>query len=187
MSPLSQAVLDFVDLFESRAIQYAIMGGLAARAHGMPRATFDVDFTISVERDDLPSLFDAAEDLGYTIPAAYRAGWVDQVSGMPLVKLGVAIADRSVDVDVFLAESPYLREVIKRRCREVIDTGHVWLVSPEDLIVLKVLSGRPRDRIDVQDVLFMQGELDRRYMRHWAEQLGVLPRLESALQEFDNG
>ena len=61
----------------------------------------------------------------------------------------------------------------------------VAVVSPEDLIVLKVLAGRPRDAIDVQDVLFMQGELDRDYMKHWAARLGVLENLEIALGKFD--
>jgi len=67
----------------------------------------------------------------------------------------------------------------------VEDDDEAWIVTAEDLIVLKVLSGRPRDAIDVQDVLFMQGELDRDYMRHWAERLGVLENLEMALGKFD--
>ena len=50
---------------------------------------------------------------------------------------------------------------------------------------LKVLADRDRDRSDVQDVLFMQGELDRDYMKHWADQLGVLPKLVEALDKFD--
>ena len=37
---------------------------------------------------------------------------------------------------------------------------------------LAVLANRDRDRSDVQDVLFIQGELDRACMTHWAEQLG---------------
>lgn len=56
---------------------------------------------------------------------------------------------------------------------------------PPDLIVLKILANRDRDRGDVQDFLFMQGELDRSYMRHWARKLGVLPTLDQALANFD--
>ena len=186
MGKLHQAIRDFIRLFDSRGLKYAILGGLAARALGVPRPTYDVDFTVAVSRSDLPSLFDAAEELGYTVPAAYRAGWIDNVGGMPFVKFGVAIAERSVDIDVFLAESAYLQTVLFRRQREVVeDDDEAWIVTAEDLIVLKVLSGRPRDAIDVQDVLFMQGELDREYMRHWAERLGVLENLEMALGKFD--
>jgi hypothetical protein len=33
------------------------------------------------------------------------------------------------------------------------------------------------------DVLFMQGQLDVQYMRHWAAELGICSKLEKALAE----
>jgi hypothetical protein len=45
------------------------------------------------------------------------------------------------------------------------------------------MAARPRDIADVIDVLFMQGQLDATYMRHWAKELGVEQALEKALQE----
>ena len=57
---LNRAIRDFVQLFESRNLPYAILGGLAARAHGIPRPTWDVDFAIGVDRSVLPEIFDAA-------------------------------------------------------------------------------------------------------------------------------
>ena len=86
---LRQAVRDFVRLFESHEIPYALPGGLAARAHGSPRPTWDVDFTVTVERSR------------------------------------------------------------------------------------------------IQDVLFMQGELDREYMRQGAERLGASLVLEESLRKYD--
>ena len=168
-----RAVKDFVRLFQAQQLPYAVLGGLAARALGVPRPTWDVDFTVAVERDRLGDVFEEAKKLGYTVPPAYQAGWVDTVSGMPFVKLGVSIGDRSVDVDVFLAETDYLAEVIRRASTELLDDDfRIQVVSPEDLIVLKCVSYRPRDVIDIQDVMFMQGELDRNYMRQWADQPG---------------
>jgi hypothetical protein len=58
-----------------------------------------------------------------------------------------------------------------------------WLVSPEDLILLKLVAARRRDFSDAGDVLFMQGQLDETYMRHWAKELGVLDKLEQVLKE----
>ena len=183
---LNQAIKDFASIFESRGVTYAILGGFAARAHGIPRPTWDVDFAIGIDREKLPDLFEAAESFGYVVPAAYRAGWVDAVQGMPIVKFGIAISDRSVDIDIFLAESSFLKSALARRQRaEINENLSVAVVSPEDFIVLKVLAGRPRDAIDIQDVLFMQGELDRAYMKHWATRLGVQENLEEALRKFD--
>ncbi len=55
--------------------------------------------------------------------------------------------------------------------------------SPEDLILFKLLAGRPRDLVDVSDVLFMQGQLDVQYMRGGAHKLDVLPQLEQAIAD----
>lgn len=35
----------------------------------------------------------------------------------------------------------------------------------------------------MKDVLFTQGQLDERYLRHWAQELGVTERLERVLAE----
>ena len=76
-----------IRLFEELHIEYAIMGGIAVGAHGIPRPTHDLDFKIRLERHRLPELYAAAEQLGYSVPDAFIAGWVDLVSEMPLVRM----------------------------------------------------------------------------------------------------
>ncbi len=68
---LVQPMLDFIKLFEELQIPYAIMGGIAVGAHGIPRPTHDLDFKISIERNRLPSLYKAAEKLGYSVPDSF--------------------------------------------------------------------------------------------------------------------
>jgi hypothetical protein len=181
---LDQLMRDFVSLFDQLGVPYAVMGGMAVRAYGIPRPTHDLDFTIILSRDRLQQLFEAAASAGYSIPPEYDAGWVDQVGGMPLVRARLYLADKAIDVDIFLAESRFQRELMDRRRKESVDGQTVWLVSPEDLILLKLIARRPRDLIDVADVFFMQGELDKEYMRRWANVLGVTELLEKALAEF---
>ncbi len=182
---LISAMHEFADMFETRGYRYALMGGIAGGIFGIPRPAYNVDFALAVSRDLLPELFDAAESAGYHVPVAYRSGWVDTVANMPLVKLGMQLGTHGIDIDVFLSESSFQESILTRRSQQDVGGKLVWLVSPEDLIVLKVLANRDRDRGDVQDVLFMQGELDRNYMRHWAEKLGVLSNLDDALAKYD--
>lgn len=181
MKDVEQALLDFIRIFDAQKIPYAVMGGLAVRAYGVPRPTYDVDVTISVDTDRLPALYQEVKAAGYTVPEAYLSGWVDRIAEMPLVKFRIYRPDRSVDVDVFLAETAFQREIMSRRKESELDVGAAWLVTPEDLILLKLIAGRPRDLGDVQDVLFMQGELDEPYMHRWAEELGVAAALDHAL------
>ena len=182
MQGLDEVTRQFVKLFEAQAIPYALMGGLAVRIHALPRPTFDVDFTILLARTELPRLYQHVEELGFTMPEAQRGGWLDAVRGLPVVKFQIWGGDRAIDVDVFLAETAYQRELLGRRQRHPTDGFEAWFVSPEDLVLLKLLANRPKDRVDVGDILFIQGSLDKEYMRRWARELGVDAELEAALQ-----
>ena len=183
MSDLTNTLYDITDLFELLGVRYAVMGGIAVRIYGIPRPTHDVDFTIAIERDQLPKFFRAATDQGYTVPAAYEAGWVDRVAGMPLVKLRIYLEGHGVDVDIFLAESPFQESLLARRRLEEYEHRSLYFVSPEDLILLKLVAGRPRDLVDIGDVLFVQGQLDEDYLRHWANVLEVQDRLDRVLAD----
>ncbi len=105
------------------------------------------------------------------------------MKGLPIIKLQRYIRGESLDVDVFLAESEFQEKVMRRRSQLDADGRLTWVVSPEDLVLLKVLAGRPRDLGDVADVLFIQGQLDVQYMRHWASELGISQELEQALAD----
>ena len=185
MQGLDEIARQFVRVFETQAIPYALMGGLAVRIHALPRPTFDVDFTILLPRTELPRLHQLVEELGFTMPDAQRGGWLDAVRGLPVIKFQIWGDERAIDVDVFLAETAFQRELLERRQRHPTDGFEAWFVSPEDLILLKLLANRPKDRVDVGDILFIQGSLDRDYMRRWARDLGVEAELNTALQQAD--
>lgn len=183
MTDLARALRDFVLLFERLEVPYAVIGGIAVRVYGIPRPTYDIDFTVALDRKRLPDFYQSVRDLGYTVPEQYATGWVDRVAGMPVVKARLYLEGRGIDIDVFLAESPFQEELLARRRRVQIDQLAVSFVSAEDLILLKLLSHRPRDIGDVGDILFTQGELDQAYLRNWARQLGVLAELQRVLAE----
>src|SRR5438094_8699435 len=98
MKGLEDATRDFVSVFEVENIPYALMGGLAVRIHALPRATYDVDFTVLLRRSELPRLYQLAETLGYTIPAEQWTGWVDTVHGLPVVKFHIFFGEGAIDV-----------------------------------------------------------------------------------------
>ena len=183
MTDLTAVIHDLVDLFDRLQLPYAIMGGIAVRAHGLPRPTFDVDFVLAVPLERREGLFAAIEEAGYTVPDHYRGGWVDSVGGMPLFKVRLFIEGRGIDADIFLMENDFQRDVMSRRIIDEIEGKPVRLITAEDLILFKLLAGRPRDLLDIKDILFMQGQLDEGYMRRWAAPLGVSEQLEQALAE----
>jgi hypothetical protein len=181
MSDLTSTLDLLIALMERMSVTYALMGGLAVRAYSIPRATLDIDVTLSLDRERLSELYSALEQQEYAVPEPYTSGWVDEVKGMHLVKLRRYIGGHSIDVDLFLAESPYQHELLRRRRLADVEARQLWIAAPEDLVLLKLVSGRPRDLIDVGDVLFTQGQLDVPYMRRWARELGIEQELERAL------
>ena len=181
MNDVDQALRDIVALCDEMGVEYAVMGGLAVRVHSLPRATHDVDLALSIDRSRLPEFFAKVSERGYAVPESYLKGWIDEVAKMSLVKVRVYLPGGGVDVDIYLAETPFLREAISRRILAESEAAKMYVVSAEDLLLLKLLANRPRDRVDVLDILFMQGELDEAYMHRWAAQLGVSEALAQAL------
>ena len=182
---LNEPFRDFIGIFERLRISYALIGGLAVGVHGIPRPTHDLDFTIAIERGRLPTFFEAVVELGYDVPHEFTTGWVDQVAGMPLVKARQWVAGKTIDVDVFLAESRFQTSLLQRRARAEVEGISAWIASPEDLILLKLLANRPRDIGDIQDILMVQGQLDDAYLNRWADELGVSARWSEVLAHFN--
>ena len=182
---LNEPFRDFIGIFERLRISYALIGGLAVGVHGIPRPTHDLDFTIAIERERLPAFFEAVVELGYDVPHEFTTGWVDQVAGMPLVKARQWVAGKTIDVDVFLAESRFQKSLLQRRGRAEVEGISAWIASPEDLILLKLLANRPRDIGDIQDILMVQGQLDDAYLNQWGDELGVSALWSEVLAHFN--
>ena len=134
MTDLTAVIHDLVGLFDRLRLPYAIMGGIAVRAHGLPRPTFDVDFVLAVPRERLADLFTALKEAGYTVPDHYHGGWVDSVGGMPLFKVRLFLEGRGIDADVFLVENEFQKEVMSRRILDEVEGKPVHLITAEDLI-----------------------------------------------------
>ncbi len=183
MTPVEQLLSDLIVTLNDLTIPYAMIGGWAVRAYGVPRPTYDVDLTILINREELPQLFAAIDKVGYDVDDMYLRGWTDNVAGMPLVKAKTFVDGRTLVGDIFLAENPFQISLIKRRLKLPVNGLNAWVASPEDIILLKLVASRHRDLGDVQDILFMQDQLDESYLRKWAAELDISGALEQALRE----
>ncbi len=73
--------------------------------------------------------------------------------------------------------------MMERKLHMPVNGFEAWVASPEDIILLKLMASRHRDLGDVQDIFFMQGQLDEAYLQKWAVKLGVAVALQQALRE----
>lgn len=164
-SPLQPALDAALDALEGLGLRYAVVGGLAVGAWGVPRATKDVDLYAELAAALRPRLRQELLQRDFDVPAMEEE----------LERFGVfrsLFRPTSVFVDIFDAENPLGEAILKRR-REVQVQGRTrWTAAAEDLAVLKAFSDRPRDHEDLMKLIAVGGrKLDMPYIENWAREL----------------
>lgn len=182
----SEIVQEVINVLTRLNIPYAVGGSWASCLYGKMRFTTDADITVET--------FPGKE-------AAFCAAFgEDYYVSLPMIQ--DAIRRRSsfniihwpsgFKVDLFIRKDrPFEAAVLTRRRPHTVAEGQsVMLVSPEDIILLKLewyrLGGGASERQwgDVRGVLQVQaGKLDQAYLDHWAADLGVSDLLQRARQE----
>jgi hypothetical protein len=157
------------------AAGWYVFGAQAAIIWGRPRLTADIDITVKMEPEDPERLVRVLEDGGFRLRVEHSADFVRRTRVLPFVHARTAFP-----VDVVLA-GPGLEELFLSRAITVSLAGAaVPVMSPEDLIVTKVLAGRPKDLEDIRGVLRERwGGLDLESIR------STLASLEEALGQSD--
>jgi hypothetical protein len=155
-----------------RRLRWYVFGAQAAVAYGRPRMTADVDVTVDPGPTDTLALVEALSRAGFVLRADLGEGFLREARLLPLVHCRTAMP-----VDVVLAGPGLHGEFLARR--RLVDVGGVRIpmISPEDLVVTKVLAGRPKDLEDLRGVLLEQEDLDLDRAR------AVLGELEKALDD----
>jgi hypothetical protein len=155
-------------LFERVGVSYAVIGAHAVNAWIEPRATADLDVTIfagPAEQQRLRNEFEAA---GYSVA---RVDGAALPSGPDFVRF--VAPGRSLTVELQAAKTELQREVVSRAKRS--ESG-LRVATPEDLIVLKLIAYRPKDRLDLAGLARLNG-LDWKYVERWAVEWQVEDRL----------
>jgi hypothetical protein len=158
----------FVAILDEVGLSYALIGGHAVNAWVVPRFTADLDFTLEADPARLRDLEDRLEAAGYRVVREIGRGLP---SGPDFVQLARDSTDPPIDLQV--AKTAYQGEVLRRA--RAASTG-VAVATPEDLIVLKLIANRPKDLIDLRNLVALP-DLDWAHIERWAAAWDVLDRL----------
>ena len=167
-------------------ISYVVTGGVAVTVWGRPRFTADIDLAIELVPSKLNRLAeellqidkDVYVDKRMMERALERKGefnFIHPVSGL------------KVDFWVLKGE-PFDVEEMKRKIVKKIAGVDVFLISPEDLILRKLLwykeSESDRQSEDIESIFKRQKKLDMRYIRKWAQKQSTFKILENLLKKI---
>ena len=135
---------EFVGLFIDHDVQFLIVGGYALAAHGLPRATGDLDAWVRASEGNAVKVFEALKafgfgDVGVSVADFDREGSVVQL-GFPPYRIDILTSVDGIEFE----------DAWNRRILVEVDNLSVPFISRDDLIANKKATGRPQDISDVQ-------------------------------------
>lgn len=147
---------------DAAGIPYMVIGGQAVLFHGEPRLTRDIDITLGVDASELGRVRSVTDAIGLEASLADIETFVRRTNVFP-----VSDSRTGLRVDLIFSFTPYESEAIRRAVGVVMDNVTVRFASAEDLIIHKLVAGRPRDIEDVAGVLARGPLLDEEYLIGW--------------------
>jgi len=158
LADLSQAAAALSRALTVAGIRHAVSGAVAMAAHGHVRATQDLDVLVVADAVRLPQVFEIVRGLGFigddrALLEAIRDRYVAALCRGPLA------------IEILVPVLPYHRTVCDRAVRRSLLGEDVPFVTPEDLIVLKMLWRRAKDVADIHALIATAPSLDAEYVR----------------------
>jgi hypothetical protein len=142
-------------------IPYAIGGAIAWGIWADPRGTHDVDINLFVRPEELDRALDVLCEAGLEIDRE-RAREADR-EGQVLIGYSDGLR-----VDLFTPSIPFAWEALKTRKRLRGVSGEAYYLSAEAISVFKLLFYRPKDILDLEKLVAVQGkDVDATYVRRW--------------------
>lgn len=152
MNALFEAAKEVTDFMKARRWKFCVIGGIAIMRWGEPRTTQDVDITLLTGFGDEERFVDA-------LLAKFTARGANPRDHALFRRVLLLKATNGVPVDVALAGFPFEEESLRRASFFEFDENcRLITCSAEDLVVAKAFADRPRDWLDIENVLIRQGD-----------------------------
>jgi len=173
-----------VKILSNLKIDYFITGGFAVSVWGRPRATFDIDIIVEIIEPEADLLVKAYKEV-------YRAGYANKNMVKEAIRnkteFNFIDSNSGLKVDFWtLKEEPFELSKIRRRIKKDIFGRKIYFISPEDLILSKLLwrkqGGGSKHIEDAESILrISKKKIDMSYLKEWADKLNILDELNKLL------
>jgi len=169
-NPLVRSLREVCSFLDKAAIEYMLVGGMAVGIWAEPRATVDIDFLVSVRLADFDNLKRHLTESGRFVFIHEKPMVFGRISFLR----ATLKSNADISIDFIFSDDFFKGEALKRREVAQLSDFSLNMATPEDLIILKLLSGREQDRLDAMKILEIQkGKLDMDYLQTWLEKLDL--------------
>ena len=175
-------LLDVVSVLDKLKIKYFITGGYAVSVWGSPRSTADIDIVVEFIKPDVDLLLRALRKIS-------NAGYVDEDTAKYAIihkgEFNFIDPETGLKVDFWVSKKDKRAETeYKNRIAKKINNKKVYFISPEDLIISKLIwyneTMSSRHLEDAESVIKIS-KIDLNYLKKQANLLNVLEVLNSIL------
>lgn len=156
-------MLDYLGIFKElnrKKIKYIVVGGMAVNFYGVPRATYDIDLLLYMENSNLKKFSALLKKWGFKPRAPVdimdfadevkRIGWIRNKNMKAFNLVNPDWAIREIDV---IIDSPVdYKKASKNATKVKFDGISVPTISKDDLISMKIKSGREQDKSDIKNL-----------------------------------
>ena len=143
-------------------IPYIIIGGQAVLLYGEPRLTRDIDITLGFGADKYKEIIDIVKQLNFKVLVDDPSSFISQFMVLPVID-----ENSGIKIDFIFSFSVYEKKAIDRANKINIDGIEVNFSSLEDVLVHKIIAGRPRDIEDIRNILLKNKKIDKEYVLKW--------------------
>ncbi len=163
-------------------IPYMITGSFAANFYAVPRMTRDLDLVIKIDHQDEEKVFKAFKNDFYVNKTSIREAI--KHCGM----FNIIHNETVFKIDFIICKNTHYRATeFQRKRKLILDNDQIWVVSPEDLIISKLIWAK--DSLsemqirDIKNILQSVQELDSDYITQWIKNLGLETIYEKAIKD----
>ncbi len=143
-------------------ISYMIIGGQAVLIYGEPRLTKDIDITLNLTPSEIERIEKICKKLNFSALIKNHREFVKKTFVFPVIDKRTKIR-----IDFIFSFSDYEKEAMKRVKKVKIGKKYIKFASLEDVIIHKIVSGRPVDIEDARKMILKNPDFDKKYIRKW--------------------
>ncbi len=149
---LASRIVAVHEMLDSMRVPHQFGGAIALAWYRSPRATTDIDLNVTVTPEHAEPVLGALAHLGVTVSRSDRAA-IERDGQVRLDWDGSYL-------DLFFATLDLHQEMAGRSRRVSFGPVRIPILSPEDLIVCKAVFDRPKDWVDVEEMVSWGTEID---------------------------
>lgn len=162
---------------------YALIGGMAIATRGFPRATKDLDFLITAKEELFRKEFPQKLKKIGLIVKKLKGDFDDPLRDL----IRIVDKDKTPLIDFILVHWSWQEDIVNSAEELSLKGFNIPIAKAEDLIVLKLKAGSPRDLLDAEElmkVISLSGQWNKEKLFLLAKRAGIDKKLNQLLSRL---